>query len=304
MAPRHGDKSKALLMSFISRSNRFAAAGLSVQARGPLDNQQIAALAPSAFATAAHESRSSRYAYIPTASVIDGLRAQGFAPVAAKQGGSRVAGKANFTKHMIRFRHEGQAPALRSGGQAFPEIVLVNSHDGTSAYHIMAGIFRVVCLNGLIVAERTDGARSVAHKGNVVDNVIDASFEVLGESRRALGAAEAWSGVELGRDERLAFAESVRMLRFGDAEGETETPIKAEQMIEPRRREDHGTDLWSTFNVAQENAIRGGLSAMGRDANGRRRQTTTREVRGIDQDVKLNKALWHLSERMAALKGA
>ena len=288
-------------MSFISRSNRFATSGLSAQARSPLDNQQIAVMAPSAFATEAHESRSSQYAYIPTSSVIDGLRAQGFAPVSAKQGRSRVPGKADFTNHMLRFRHEEQT-AVRAAGGAVPEIVLVNSHDGTSAYHIMAGIFRVVCLNGLIVAERTDGARSVAHKGNVVDNVIDASFEVLGESRRSLEAADAWSGLSLSRDERQVFAESAHLLRFGDSEGETDTAIRPEQMLQVRRSEDRGTDLWSTFNVAQENAIRGGLTAMGRDANGRRRLTRTREVRAIDQDVKLNKALWHLSERMAALK--
>ena len=289
-------------MSFISRSNRFAAAGLAAQARGPLDDQQIAALAPSAFATAPHESRSNRYAYIPTSSVIAGLRAQGSAPVSAKQGRSRIPGKTDFTKHMIRFRHEAQA--LRSVGQSFPEIVLVNSHDGSSAYHIMAGIFRLVCLNGLIVAERTDGARSVQHKGNVVDNVIDASFEVLTESRRALEAAGNWATITLTPDERMAFGEAARLVRFGDAEGQIDTAIRAEQMVQPRRHDDRSSDLWTTFNVAQENAIRGGLTAWDRDASGRRRRTTTREVNGIDQDVKLNKALWLLGERMASLKGA
>jgi hypothetical protein len=34
------------------------------------------------------------------------------------------------------------------------------------------------------------------------------------------------------------------------------------------------------------------------------RRVTTREVRGIDQDVRLNRALWQLAERMAELKGA
>ena len=282
-------------MSFINSS------GWSINVhgqRGPLTNEQIANMAPSAFATEAHESRSSRYAYIPTATVIDGLRAEGFLPVSAKQGGSRIPGKAEFTKHMLRFRYQGQVPELRSVG----EIVLVNSHDGTSAYHIMAGVFRLVCLNGMVVADRTDGARSVQHKGNVVDNVIDASFEVLGESRKALGAAAEWSGLALSRDEQQVFAESAHLLRFGDSEGETDTPIRPEQMLQVRRSEDRGTDLWSTFNVAQENAIRGGLTAMGRDANGRRRLTRTREVKAIDQDVELNKALWQLSERMAAIK--
>jgi len=71
-----------------------------------------------------------------------------------------------------------------------------------------------------------------------------------------------------------------------------------------RRRDDNGADLWRTFNRVQENAVRGGLSAWGHDANGHRRRTTTREVKAIDQDVKLNRALWHLAERMAELKSA
>ena len=138
----------------------------------------------------------------------------------------------------------------------------------------------------------------------MVDNVIDASFEVLTESRRALEAAGNWATITLTQDERMAFGEAARLVRFGDAEGQTDTAIRADQMVQPRRHDDRSSDLWTTFNVAQENVIRGGLTALGRDANGRRRRTTTRVVNGIDQDVKLNKALWLLAERMASLKGA
>ena len=56
-------------------------------------------------------------------------------------------------------------------------------------------------------------------------------------------------------------------------------------------------------NVVQENAIRGGLEARFRDEHGRLRRSRSRAVKGIDQDVKLNKALWTLSEKMAELKG-
>lgn len=93
------------------------------------------------------------------------------------------------------------------------------------------------------------------------------------------------------------------MIRFGDAEGNVETPIQADALLLPRRSEDRSTDLWTTFNVVQENAIRGGLSAWGRDANNQRRRYTSREITGIDQDVKVNRALWLLGERMAQLKG-
>ena len=56
-------------------------------------------------------------------------------------------------------------------------------------------------------------------------------------------------------------------------------------------------------NVLQENAIKGGQTAWGRDAHGKQRRTTSREVGAIDQDVKINRALWHLATEMAKLKG-
>jgi hypothetical protein len=94
------------------------------------------------------------------------------------------------------------------------------------------------------------------------------------------------------------------VIRFGDGNGNVSTPIQADQFLRARRVADASDDLWTTFNRVQENTIRGGLQAWGRDGNNRPRRATSREVTGIDQDVKLNRALWMLGERMAALKGA
>jgi hypothetical protein len=104
--------------------------------------------------------------------------------------------------------------------------------------------------------------------------------------------------------ERAAFAEAAHTLRFADAEGVVDTPIQPAQLLVPRRHDDTGQDLWRTFNVVQENVMRGGLTAMRRDHHSRPRRVTTRAVNGIDQDVRLNKALWTLAERMAELKAA
>jgi hypothetical protein len=247
-------------MSFIGSRYSFSAR----VGREVLSNDQIARLAPSAFATQAHESRSARYTYIPTSEVIDGLRAQGFQPVFAKQGRSRIAGKADFTKHLVRFRFQGQGPALRRIGETFPEVVLVNSHDGTSAYQIMAGMLRLVCLNGMIVEDRELATVKVPHKGDVVSEVIEGSYTVLEESKRALVAADEWAGVTLKSDERMAMAEAAHILRFADADGNVETPFRPDQMLTVRRPVDRSDDLWTTTNVIQENVIRGGLSAWGR----------------------------------------
>ena len=286
-------------MSYVSSSFRSSSA---FGAQVALDDDRLRRIAPSIFAEQAHVSRSDKYAYIPTSLVLEGMRKEGFVAVRANQGRSRIAGKAEYTKHMIRFRH-GSYIGTESLGQVVPEIVLVNSHDGTSAYHLIAGLFRVRCLNGLVVCESETADIRVPHKGQVVDNVIEGAFTVIEESKSAVERAESWGQLQLTRDEKHIMAEAAHVLRFGDAEGNTETVIEPDQLLRARRTDDRADNLWITHNVIQENVIRGGLHAWGRDANNRQRRVTTREVKNIDGDVKLNRALWMLSQRMAELKG-
>lgn len=270
----------------------------------PLTIDQIAQYAPSALATQAHESRSSRYTYIPTVDVIKGMMSAGFLPYSASQSRSRIEGKSEFTKHMIRFRHQGITGLQEmTVGDIVPEVILVNSHDGTSSYHLMAGLFRKICMNGMFVADSTVDSLKVHHKGDIIAEVVDASNRIIENSQRSLTAATEWGRLQLTDGEQRAFAEAAHTVRFADAEGKVSTPITAAQLLSSRRSADQGTDLWRTFNRVQENVIKGGLHGVQRDDNGRRlRLVTTRQVKGIDQDVKLNRALWQLAERMAELK--
>ena len=270
----------------------------------PLTLDEIARYAPSALAVHAHESRSERYTYIPTIEIIKGMEREGFQPFKASQSSSRIEGKREYTKHMIRFRHQSASQAM-TVGDSIPEVVLVNSHDGTSAYKLMAGLFRLVCSNGLMVSESELASISVMHKGNVLDNVIEGSFSIVEQSQKALDTVNRWTGLQLTSGEQKALAEAAHTVRFADAEGKVSTPITPDQLLRPRRYDDNGMDLWKTFNRVQENVIKGGLHGVQRDDNGRRlRAVSTRQVKGIDQDVKLNRALWQLAERMAELKAA
>src|SRR5262245_50135506 len=108
-----------------------------------LTDDQIRQKAPSVFATSAHGSRSSRYAYFPTYDVLAKMRAEGFVPVKAEQSLARIEGRESHTKHMITFRHADVS--LARVGDSIPQICLVNSHDGSSAYRLFAGLFRFVC---------------------------------------------------------------------------------------------------------------------------------------------------------------
>ena len=122
----------------------------SYQGREPLTDDTLRAYAPSIFAEAKHASRSERYAYIPTIHVLNGLRKEGFLPFYVAQSRTRHEDRREFTKHLLRLRHVNHIQALTVGSE-FPEISLLNSHDGTSSYQMDAGIYRLVCSNGLIV---------------------------------------------------------------------------------------------------------------------------------------------------------
>jgi Domain of unknown function (DUF932) len=272
-----------------------------------LDEGQLRRLAPSIFAETAHESRSERFQVIPTWNAVQALMKEGFVPVAAKQGGTRIQGKQNFTKHLIRFRH-GTA-AMQGNDEMLPEIILRNAADGTSAYRIMSGLFRPICRNGLISADVVEDFK-VGHVGNVVNKVIEGTWRVVGETQRVVEQADSWQGLRLNRDEREIFAEAVHTLRFADSDEYTRQAINPAQLLAPKRPEDQNRwDLWTTFNVLQENAIRGGQHGVVNRRNeetgeNRIRQITVRPLSSIDGDTALNKALWVLSSRFAALKGA
>ena len=269
----------------------------------PLTMDEIARRAPSALATRPFDGMSTKYSHIATLGVIEAMIAAGFQPFSATQSRTRVPGRGEFTKHLLRFRHQDVSQAL-AVGDVIPEVVLVNSHDGTSAYKLIAGLYRLICSNGLMVSDGEIDSISVMHKGDVVGEVIEGSHRLIADTQKSLGTVRNWTQLQLTDGEQHAFAESAHTLRFANADGKATTPITPAQLLAPRRRDDVGGDLWHTFNRVQENVIAGGLSAVQRGADGRRvRRVSTRRINGIDQDVRLNRALWELAAKTAELKG-
>ena len=271
-------------------ASRFANHSPALRSDYPLSDDQIRRVAPSIFADAPHESRSERYSYIPTAAVLAELRKEGFQPFMVAQTRTRHADRRDFTKHMIRLRHASQI----NGAEA-NEIVLLNSHDGTSSYQMLAGMFRFVCSNGLVCGDTVADVR-IPHKGDVAGSVIEGAYEVLSGFERVKENREAMRAVTLDEGEAEVFARAALALKYDDPD--KPAPVSESQILMPRRFDDRRPDLWSVFNRAQENLTKGGLS--GRSANGRRQRT--RPVQGIDSDVRLNRALWLLADGLRQLK--
>ncbi|MHB1692251.1 MAG: DUF932 domain-containing protein [Thiomonas sp.] len=272
-------------------ASRFASRSPVLRADQPLSDDQIRAVVPSIFADAPHASRSERYSYIPTAAVLTELRKEGFQPFMVCQTRVRQDDRRDYTKHMIRLRHASQI-----NGSEANEIILLNSHDGTSSYQMLAGMFRFVCKNGLVCGDAVADLR-IPHKGDVTGHVIEGAYEVLDGFERVAERRDAMRAITLDRGEAEVFAHAALSLKYDDPA--TPAPITEAQLLAPRRHDDDRPDLWSAFNRVQENLTQGGL--MGRSANGRRQRT--RPIQGIDQNVKVNRALWLLAEGMKQLKG-
>ena len=272
-------------------ASRFGRFSPSLRSSTPIADDQLREVAPSIFAEAAHDSRSARYTYIPTSTILDGLRKEGFQPFAVTQTRVRDEGKRDFTKHMLRLRHASQIADTEAN-----EIILLNSHDGTSSYQMLAGMFRFVCANGLVCGNAVSDVR-VPHKGQIMDNVIEGAYDVLDGFGLVRELRDDMRAISLRPAEAEIFARSALTLKY-EPDPVKPPPVTESQILAPRRSADTGTDLWTTFNRVQENLVRGGLPA--RNAAGRR--TRTREVQGIDQSVKINRALWLLADEMKKLK--
>ncbi|MDJ6539501.1 DUF945 domain-containing protein [Salmonella enterica] len=250
----------------------------------PLTHEELMQYTPGVFGEDKHTSRSERYAYIPTITLLENLQREGFEPFFACQTRVRDPGRRDYTKHMLRLRRAGQI-----NSQQVPEIIILNSHGGESSFQLLPGIWRQVCANGLVCGQ-SFGEIRVPHRGDIAEKVIEGAYEVLGVFDRVEEKRETMQSLLLPPSAQQAFARAALTYRFG----EEHQPVTASQILTPRRYEDRQDDLWSVFNRCQENLSKGGLT--GRTAQGKR--THTSAVKGIDGDVRLNRALWVMAEQM------
>ncbi len=249
-----------------------------------IPNEQLVQQVPAAFSEHAADTTGPAYVFISTKQLIDALHEAGFVATQARQADSRCAQRA-YARHMLRFQPRRQTVTLVD---AIPQVVLVNSHDGRSAYQLRAGLYRPICTNGLLTRLGDFGLIHVAHRGNAVEHVVEAALTLTRNFSEVGAVVERMHARTLTLDERIAFAQDAMGARY---RGQQHQPFDATALLQARRSQDAGDDLWHVFNVVQENVLRGGLS--GRSANGR--PMRSRAIRAIREDVRLNNDLWQLA---------
>jgi hypothetical protein len=271
-----------------------------------LGTDDLRRIAPSVFAETARPGVSSRYTFVSTAQVVDLLRGEGWEPVKANQQRVRLADRQGFQTHEIRFaRRDDLDRDQFAVGDCRPELILQNAHDGTRAYRIDAGLYRLVCRNGLVVADADFAHVAIRHVDVSADKFASAAQAVAEGTPRVLEVIARWRAVQLTGLVRHNFAARAAALRW-DADQPVTRLLNPDQLLAPVRYGDRETDLWTTFNVVQERLCRGGLRYAGHIPAApdvvfptHYLSNTTRPVGGLTQGQQLNKALWALAEEFS-----
>lgn len=241
---------------------------------------------PSAFSETARPTVSSSYAHINTAKVIEKMFAAGFTIARAQQKKTRTEERRQFTRHLIAFRQ----PGVLRVDDFVPEFVLINAHDGTTAYNLYFGIFRVICANGMVVGSKWGGI-SIAHRGDVAEAVLRETFKLIEGQMALFEKIDVMKARGLAEEEQRDFAKKAMEIRYKDNQ-----PFPFLELLKPRRGEDDSNSLWLTLNRIQENLMKGGQE--GKSTTGRR--VTTRPIERVTKDVIYNRRLWDVAESYLA----
>lgn len=255
-----------------------------------LNNDQLRAKCPAAFASRPASKVSDKYQFVPTHEVLDLLEKENWLPIHAKQQKTRNPESMEGTKHSILLRNASIAVANEGIGGTYPTLRIINSHDWSSRFQIFFGMLRLACSNGLFFAGANFVAFDVRHDQIKEDLAVILS-RFASASTRMQATIEEWAGIELSYQQERELAIAGVRARFGqDFNGDMELAIAL--LNQARRPEDQGSSLWLAFNRIQENAIVGGLKV------GRRR---SRHVGNIAAEKSINETLFLAAEGMARL---
>ena len=158
-----------------------------------------------------------------------------------------------------------------------------------NAFTFTAGLFRLICENGLVIADEKFEDVKMRHMGYSFEDLQDMIKDMVEKLPLTVESMNKMKAVELEQAAVLDFAKKALNCRFTDQEM-NRISIDLDSFITPVRKEDSGKDLWSVFNVVQEKLIEGDF-----DYRSAGKARKAREIKNFKQDMKINKGLYELA---------
>tara|TARA_B100000212_G_scaffold81185_1_gene58194 strand:+ start:2375 stop:3220 length:846 start_codon:yes stop_codon:yes gene_type:complete len=264
---------------------------------GYLTKDQIRNSTPLVFAEGpTNPDVSKKYLFVNTETIIDDLDKLGWKPVQVAQRKGRGNGTI-FSKHMVAFQNPDIKITSQDGDDAYPRILLTNSHDGMQAFKFSVGIFRLVCSNGLVVADEQFSNFKIKHKGYTFGELRNVVKQAVADLPNKVQVMNDMKNRVLTQQEKNKLALDAMIIRAGIQPG-TEKASKfnyddetIEDILDPKRKEDKGDDLWRVFNVVQEKITQGEFHAALKGAKVRK----VRKIKSFEKDIKINQELFKLA---------
>jgi hypothetical protein len=253
-----------------------------------LNKEQVKQVAPSVFTKTGASTVSDKYSHIPTERVLDDMAVLGWNVVDAKEIKARK--NQGFQKHMLVFANPEIVINGVDGDTVFPRILLTNSHDGKNAFTFQAGLFRLVCSNGLVIADEQFSSMKIRHMGYDFEALQLLITDMVEKLPLTVESMNNFKNKQLSQEQKQQFALEALGIRF-NTEDKT---FNVDEFLTPTRKEDEGNDLWSVFNLVQEKLVHGMV-----DYRSGSKMRKARKIKNFQQDVALNTELYKLALQYA-----
>ena len=253
-----------------------------------LNDWDLRAKAPSIFTESPSTETSKHYTHIPTYKVVQDMKQLGWFPVDAQQVKTRKSHTKGVGKHLVVFQNDDIVVNGTDGDTVYPRVLLTNSHDGRNSFQFQAGLFRLICSNGLVVSDHNFSKLKIRHMGYDFSELRNTIAELVETLPLTVESMNKFKATQLNENQKVEFAIDALALRLGGYDF-VET-VNIEQLLAPTRNEDKGDDVWSVYNVIQEKVIDGDF-----EYSTGNKIRKARTIKNFKQDVEINEKLFDLA---------
>jgi len=260
-----------------------------------MNKKEMSEIAPSIFTMKPSNEVTEKYTHIPTEKVIDDMELLGWGVVDVKQVKARTAKTQGVQKHLVVFRNNDVVINGEDGDTVFPQIVMTNSHDGKNAFQFTAGLFRMVCENGLVISDTQFDDIKMRHMGYTFEDLQVLIKDIVEKLPLTVDSMNKMKAVELEEEQMFNLAKDLLDIRIKGTEN-TYPNEAIEEVLNVQRKKDEGNMLWEVFNRIQENIIEGNFEYITK--GGKKRQA--RIIKNFKQDMDVNKKMFSKALELVA----
>ena len=271
---------------------------INLQSTDFLSLEEIKEMAPSVFTTNGSKDTSDKYTHIPTDRVIRDLEVLGWKVADVKEVAARKEDNKGFQKHLVVFRNEDVVITGDDGDTVYPQLLLTNSHDGKNSFKFQAGLFRMICENGLVIADESFEDYSIRHMGYDFDALQSLIKDMVSNLDLTVESMNKMKKIELDEKQQIELAKRLLDIRLENT-GNTYDEDQPKMINWSQRKEDNGADLWSIFNRQQENIIEGNFKYFNEEKYGKYENVNmdfigrnARPIKNFKQDMDVNKKMF------------